>query len=528
MPATADIGLIGLAVMGQNLALNIADHGFNIAVFNRTTSTMEKWVAGVKKDEPSGSRVSGYKTMNEFVAAVKSPRKFIILVKAGPAVDAVTKELIDAGAQPQDIVIDAGNSLWTDTIRREKEYATKCKFFGSGVSGGEVGARFGPSLMPGGDPDSWKHLEPIWKAIAAKVDEKTGKPDETNIPGKPFTGGVPCTAYLGPNGAGHYVKMVHNGIEYIDMQLICEAYTLMQNLLNLKPDELSKIFAQWNEGDLDSYLIQITADILQQHDNEHKDGFLVDYVLDTAGQKGTGKWTSVNALDMGIPANAISEAVFARCLSALKEERVTASKLLVGPNSQQSTVNNQEIIAAVRDALYCSKICAYAQGFQLMREGQKEYKWKLDFATIAAIWRGGCIIRARFLQKITDAYKRNADLVNLLLDPYFNDQIKRAQSNWRKVVSLAAEHGIAAPAFMSALAYYDGYRSERLPANLLQAQRDYFGAHTYERTDKPRGQFFHTDWPIKGRPQIAIAQPEKRSAEKSMDKKDAATEASKK
>ena len=528
MAATADIGLIGLAVMGQNLALNIADHGFNIAVFNRTTATMEEWVAKVKKEEPAGDRVSGYKTMKDFVAAVKSPRKFIILVKAGPAIDAVTKELIDAGVQPEDIVIDAGNSLWTDTIRREKQYATQCKFFGSGVSGGELGARFGPSLMPGGDPDSWKHLEPIWKAIAAKVDEKTGRPIETNIPGKPVTGGVPCTAYIGPNGAGHYVKMVHNGIEYIDMQLISEAYTLLQNLLGLKPDELSKIFAQWNEGDLDSYLIQITADILQQHDTVHKDGFLVDYVLDAAGQKGTGKWTGVNALDLCIPANAIAEAVFARCISALKEERVKASMVLVGPNKQQSTNNNQEIIAAVRDALYCSKICAYAQGFQLMAEAQKEYHWQLDFATIAAIWRGGCIIRARFLQKITDAYKRDAKLVNLLLDPYFNEQIKKGQSNWRKIVSLAAQNGIAAPAFMSALSYYDGYRSERLPANLLQAQRDYFGAHTYERTDQPRGYFFHTDWPEKDRPQIAIAQPEKHGVEKQMDKKDSAKEAAKK
>jgi 6-phosphogluconate dehydrogenase len=519
MAATADIGLIGLAVMGQNLALNIADHGFNIAVFNRTTSTMEEWVAKVKKQEPSGNRVSGYKTMNEFVAAVKSPRKFIILVKAGPAIDAVTKELIDAGAAPQDIVIDAGNSLWTDTIRREKEYATKCKFFGSGVSGGEVGARFGPSLMPGGDPDSWKHLEPIWKAIAAKVDEKTGKPIETNIPGKPVTGGVPCTAYIGPNGAGHYVKMVHNGIEYIDMQLISEAYTLLQNLVGLKNDELSKIFAQWNEGDLDSYLIQITADILQQHDSVHKDDYLVDYVLDAAGQKGTGKWTGVNALDMGIPANSIAEAVFARCISALKEERVKASKTLVGPNKQQTTDNKQDLIAAVRDALYCSKICAYAQGFQLMREAQNEYKWKLDFATIAAIWRGGCIIRARFLQKITDAYKRDGNLINLLLDPYFSEQLKKSQANWRKIIALAAQNGIAAPAFMSALAYYDGYRSERLPANLLQAQRDYFGAHTYERTDQPRGYFFHTDWPEKDRPQILVNQPDKRAAEKPIDKK---------
>jgi 6-phosphogluconate dehydrogenase len=525
---TADIGLIGLAVMGQNLALNIADHGFNIAVYNRTTTTMEEWVAKVKKEEPSGNRVSGYKTMNEFVAAVKSPRKFIILVKAGKPVDAVVQELIDAGVQPNDIVIDAGNSLWTDTIRREKEYAAKCKFFGSGVSGGEVGARFGPSMMPGGDPDSWKHLKPIWEAVSAKVDAKTGRPLENYAPGKPVEGGVPCTAYIGPNGAGHYVKMVHNGIEYIDMQLICEAYTLMQNLLGMKADELGKVFAQWNEGDLDSYLIQITADILQQPDPKNKGGFLVDYILDTAGQKGTGKWTAVNALDMGIPANSIAEAVFARCISALKEERVEASKHLSGPSAEPHKGDRNELIAAVRDALYCSKICAYAQGFQLMREAQKEYNWKLDFATIAAIWRGGCIIRARFLQKITDAYTRDGNLVNLLLDPYFNDQVKRGQSNWRKVVTLAAQNGVAAPAFMSALAYYDGYRSARLPANLLQGQRDYFGAHTYERTDQPRGFFFHTDWPEPGRPELLITQPEKRAVEKPMDKKDSAKEAAKK
>jgi 6-phosphogluconate dehydrogenase len=503
--ATADIGLIGLAVMGQNLALNIADHGFPIAVYNRTTSTMDQWVGKVKKEEPSGNRVIGCKTTQELIQTIRTPRKFIILVKAGPPVDAVVKDLIANGIDKDDIVIDTGNSLWTDTIRREKEYAERCRFFGSGVSGGETGARFGPSLMPGGHPESWKHLEPIWKAIAAKVDEKTGKPIENYAPGRPVTGGVPCTAYIGPNGAGHYVKMVHNGIEYIDMQLICEAYTLMQNLLGMKPAELSRVFAQWNEGDLDSYLIQITADILQQRDPTHKDGFLVDYVLDTAGQKGTGKWTSTNALDMGIPANSIAEAVFARCLSALKEERVNASKVLAGPAPHPVTGDRQELINSVRDALYCSKICAYAQGFQLMREAQNEYKWKLNFAEIASIWRGGCIIRARFLQKITEAYQRNSDLVNLLLDPYFNEQIKKGQGNWRQIVTLAASNGIAAPAFMSALAYYDGYRSARLPANLLQGQRDYFGAHTYERTDAPRGKFFHTDWPEPGRPQFEVA-----------------------
>jgi 6-phosphogluconate dehydrogenase len=497
-PAIADIGLIGLDVMGRNLALNIADHGYTVAVFNRTVEKMRSLIA-----EERHPRIVGCETVAQLIAAIKPPRKFIILVKAGPAVDAVTQQLIDSGIDKPDIVIDAGNSQWTDTIRREKQYIHHCKFFGSGVSGGEVGARFGPSLMPGGDPDSWQHLRPIWEAIAAKVDARTGKPLENYAPGKPVVGGVPCTAYIGPNGAGHYVKMIHNGIEYIDMQLICESYWLLKSLTGASAGELGKVFAGWNEGDLDSYLIQITADILQQPDPAHRGEFLVDYILDTAGQKGTGKWTSVNALDMGIPANSIAEAVFARCLSALKDERVEASKHLGGPTpGRQPAASNAQLIASVRDALYCSKICAYAQGFQLMREAQREYNWKLDFATIASIWRGGCIIRARFLQKITDAYQRKPDLVNLLLDPYFNEQVARGQANWRQVVTLAAQSGISAPAFMSALAYYDGYRAARLPANLLQGQRDYFGAHTYERTDQPRGKFFHTDWPERGRPQI--------------------------
>jgi 6-phosphogluconate dehydrogenase len=501
--AVADVGLIGLAVMGQNLVLNMADHGFKVAVYNRTTATMNEWIEKIGKEEPAAGNVRGFAELKDFVAAIRTPRKILILVKAGSAVDGVVKQLIEADIDRDDIVVDCGNSLWTDTIRREKEYADECKFFGSGVSGGELGARFGPSMMPGGDPDSWKHLKPIWEAVAAKVDAQTGQPIETYAPGKPVKTGVPCTAYLGPNGAGHYVKMIHNGIEYIDMQLICEAYWLMRNLLGMNAGEIGKVFATWNAGDLDSYLIQITADILQQPDPMQKGGFLVDYILDTAGQKGTGKWTSVNALDMGIPANAIAEAVFARCLSALKDERVEASKHLAGPTFQ-FTGEKQQFIQAIRDALYCSKICAYAQGFQLMREAQKEYKWKLNFAEIASIWRGGCIIRARFLQKITDAYARNPGLVNLLLDPYFNEQIRQGQGNWRNTVCQAAQAGIAAPAFMSALAYYDGYRSERLPANLLQGQRDYFGAHTYERTDQPRGQCFHTDWPEPGRPQIAI------------------------
>jgi len=486
MPATADIGLIGLAVMGENLALNIADHGFKVAVYNRTTEIMKKFIA---RENPPGGLV-GCETLQEFVAAIKKPRKIIILVKAGAAVDKVVQQLFEAGVEPADIVVDCGNSLWTDTIRREKEYAAKCKFFGSGVSGGELGARFGPSMMPGGDPDSWQHLKPIWDAVAAKVDAN-GKPLENYAAGKPVNTGTPCTAYIGPNGAGHYVKMIHNGIEYIDMQLIGEAYSLMSNLLHMKAPEIGKVFEQWNSGDLDSYLIQITADILQQPDPTHKDSYLVDYILDTAGQKGTGKWTSTNALDMGVPANSIAEAVFARCMSALKDERVEASKHLKGPSPSYAG-NRDELITAIRDALYCSKICAYAQGFQLMREAQNEYKWTLNFAEIASIWRGGCIIRARFLQKITDAYTRNTNLVNLMLDPYFNEQIQQGQNNWRKIVGLSAANGISAPAFMSALAYYDGYRSARLPANLLQAQRDYFGAHTYERLDKPG--WFHTEW----------------------------------
>jgi 6-phosphogluconate dehydrogenase len=357
--------------------------------------------------------------------------------------------------------------------------------------------------MPGGDAEAWKLLEPIWTAIAAKVNAETGKPIETAKPGHPVIGGFPCSAYIGENGAGHYVKMIHNGIEYIDMQLIGEAYFLLRNLLDVSAEELSQIFARWNEGDLDSYLIEITADILKQRDPDHPEAFLVDFVLDSAQQKGTGKWTSINALDMGIPANSIAEAVFARCLSALKSEREAASRQLTGPVYRYDGDKN-ELIQNVHDALYCSKICAYAQGFQLMRAAEVEYGWKLDFASIASIWRGGCIIRARFLQKITDAYARDSQLVNLLLDPYFKEQIQNNQLRWRTVVALAAHAGVAVPAFMSALVYYDGYRSAKLPANLLQAQRDYFGAHTYERIDQPRGVSFHLDWSKPDRPQVKI------------------------
>lgn len=498
--ASADVGLIGLAVMGQNLALNMADHGFKVAVYNRTHLVMEQFVTN-HPATPGG--LVACATLTDLVGALRKPRKVIILVKAGPAVDRVISQLLESGIEYDDLVVDCGNSLWTDTIRREREYSGRCLFFGSGVSGGELGARFGPSLMPGGQAAAWKHLEPIWNSIAAKVDETSGRPMETAEPGKPVEGGVPCTSYIGENGAGHYVKMIHNGIEYVDMQLISEAYFLLKKLLRLRSDELATIFGEWNQGSLDSYLIQITAEILRQPDPTDPSGFLVDRILDTAQQKGTGKWTSGNALEMGIPANSIAEAVFARYLSALKNERVEASRQLSGPTFSFQG-NSRELIAAVRDALYCSKICAYAQGFQLMRQAQIEYCWKLDFASIARIWRGGCIIRARFLQKITEAYTRAPELVNLMLDPYFNGQIQKGQSNWRRVVSLSSQSGLAAPAFMSALAYYDGYRSEFLPANLLQGQRDYFGAHTYERIDQSRGVRFHLDWPHPKRPQIPI------------------------
>jgi len=495
--ATSEIGLVGLAVMGQNLALNIADHGFKISVFNRTTSKTDAFVAE-NPDTPGG--LFGAQSLEDFVGSLKRPRKIIILVQAGKATDSVINSLLPL-LDPDDIIVDGGNALWTDTIRREKELNEKgFRFIGSGVSGGEEGARFGPSLMPGGKESAWNELKPIWEAISAKVDEKTGKPLEGATPGNPIEGGVPCTTYIGENGAGHYVKMVHNGIEYGDMQMICEGYALMENLLGMKPKEMSTVFGEWDKGVLDSFLIEITTDILQQDDPETGKPF-VDIVLDTAGQKGTGKWTSINALDMGIAAPCIAEAVFARCLSAVKEERVAAAEI-INPVFDAFDGDREEFTQAIHDALYCAKICSYAQGFQLMREAQKEYGWKLNFGEISMIWRGGCIIRAGFLQKIFEAYQRDPEIANLLLDPHFKAEIDRCQKNWRKVVAAAAVHGVPVPTFSSALSYYDSYRSARLPANLLQGQRDFFGAHTYERTDKPRGEFFHIDWPEPGRPQI--------------------------
>jgi 6-phosphogluconate dehydrogenase len=495
----AHIGIIGLAVMGRNLALNFADHGFRVAAYNRTTSVTDQFVAA-HRDTPGG--LVGCRTLDELVRALERPRKIAVLVKSGPPVDAVIRGLLESDLEPGDIVVDCGNSLFTDTIRREREYAGRLTFFGSGVSGGEVGARFGPSLMPGGDREAWRqHLRPLWEAIAAKVDPKTGEPLEDYAPGRPVTGGEPCAAYIGPDGAGHFVKMVHNGIEYIDMQLIAEAHHMLSAVGGLGLEEQSRVFAEWNRGELRSYLVEITADILRQRDPTNRRRFFVDVVLDAAEQKGTGRWTAQEALELGVPANAIAEAVFARSLSALKDERVAAGKALRGPKRGPRPARAQ-LVTRLREALYCAKICAYAQGFQLMRAAQTGHGWQIDFGRLAAIWRGGCIIRARFLQKITDAYRRDPDLVNLMLDPFFRKALHAGQDAWRQVVALAARQGIPTPAFASALAYYDGYRAARLPASLIQAQRDYFGAHTYERVDVPRGKTFHLDWPAPGRPQL--------------------------
>ncbi len=496
--STSEIGLIGLAVMGQNLALNIADHGYKVSVYNRTFSKTESFL----NSNSYSKNLAGFEELEVFVSSLKRPRKIIIMVQAGHATDAVIDSLIPL-LDEEDIIIDGGNAKWTDTIRREANLrGKKLSFVGSGVSGGEEGARYGPSLMAGGTRYAWDQIKDVWMAISAKVDPQSGKPMEGGSPGKPIEGGVPCAAYIGENGAGHYVKMVHNGIEYGDMQMICEAYHLMSVVLKMPANEIGATFANWNEGELDSFLMHISADALQQKDPSG-DGFLVDSVLDTAGQKGTGKWTSVNALDMGIPAPTVAEAVFARCMSAVKEERCHASNILNGPPKQEIPSDKIELLEAIRGALYCSKICSYAQGFQLMQAAALEYGWELNFGEIAQIWRGGCIIRAAFLQKITEAYEQNSKLANLLLDDYFRNSIDQYQVNWRKVVSIASLHGIPIPTFSSALSYYDAYRAERLPQNLLQVQRDYFGAHTYERIDQPRGNFYHLDWPHPDRPETA-------------------------
>ena len=475
MEPNADIGLIGLAVMGQNLVLNMDDHGFTVAVYNRTTSKVTDFI----ENEAAGTKVIGTTSLEELIGNLKSPRRVMLMVKAGKPVDLTIESLLPL-LEPGDIIIDGGNSNYEDTIRRTKEVEAKGLYFiGTGVSGGEEGARFGPSIMPGGSPEAWPHVKDILQAIAAKVED-----------------GTPCCDWVGRDGAGHFVKMVHNGIEYGDMQLIAEAYHMMKVVLGMSPDEISEVFKKWDTGKLDSYLTEITGDILA-YKNEAGE-VLVEKILDAAGQKGTGRWTAINALNLGIPLTLIAEAVLARSLSALKEERVAASKILQGPETMAFSGDKQKFIDDLEKALYASKIVSYAQGYMLMRDAAEQYGWELDYGGIALMWREGCIIRSAFLGEIEQAYRKDPKLANLLLDDYFRSEVDNAQGGWRRVVAEAVMHGIPVPAMSSALSFFDGYRHERLPANMIQAQRDYFGAHTYERVDKPRGEFFHTDWTGEG------------------------------
>jgi 6-phosphogluconate dehydrogenase len=474
MEPKADIAVIGLAVMGQNLILNMNDHGFTVVAYNRTVDKVDAFLA----NEAKGTKVIGARSIEEMVGLLKRPRRIMMMVKAGKPVDDFIEQVLphlEAG----DILIDGGNSLFMDSERRTKYLAEKgLLYIGTGVSGGEEGARKGPSIMPGGSPAAWPHVKDIFQGISAKVE-----------------GNVPCCDWVGDGGAGHYVKMVHNGIEYGDMQLICEAYQLMRDGLGMTADEMHQVFAEWQEGELNSYLIEITRDILAKKDEDGAP--LVDKILDTAGQKGTGKWTVINSAELGIPITLMAEAVYSRCVSSMKDERVKAAKKLKGPRPAISKAR-AEVIPMIREALYCSKIISYAQGYMLMRAAAAEYKWRLNNGGIALMWRGGCIIRSVFLGKIKEAFDKNPKLTNLLLDDYFRGEIKQRQKGWRAVVALAAKKGIPVPAFSTALAFFDGYRTANLPANLLQAQRDYFGAHTYERVDKPRGEFFHTNWTGRG------------------------------
>jgi 6-phosphogluconate dehydrogenase len=471
---SCDIGLIGLAVMGQNLVLNMNDHGYRVAVFNRTVSKVDEFI----HNEAAGTQVVGAHSIEEFVGFLKRPRRIMLMVKAGDTVDQMIEGLLphlDKG----DIVIDGGNSHYPDTNRRASDLAEKgILFIGAGVSGGEEGARFGPSIMPGGNPAAWPHVKEIFQSIAAKVED-----------------GSPCCDWVGENGAGHYVKMIHNGIEYGDMQLICEAYHLLSAGLGLSAEDLHEVFAEWNKGELDSYLIEITSEIFTKKDEDGAP--MVDKILDAAGQKGTGKWTGVNSLELGVPVTLIGEAVYARCLSAMKDERVAASEILTGPKLPAAQ-DRQQFIEDARRALYCSKVVSYAQGYMLMREAAKEQGWDLNYGGIALMWRGGCIIRSRFLGKIKEAFDKNPQLTNLLLDDFFSRTLNEYQASWRRAIIKAIEYGVPTPAFSTALSFFDGYRAERLPANLLQAQRDFFGAHTYERVDRPRGEFFHTNWTGRG------------------------------
>ncbi|MDZ7754431.1 MAG: decarboxylating NADP(+)-dependent phosphogluconate dehydrogenase [Gammaproteobacteria bacterium] len=471
--AQADIGLIGLAVMGQNLVLNMADHGYTVAVYNRTTSKVDEFMEGPAE----GKSIIGCHSPEELVAALAPPRKVMLMVKAGEVVDRFI-DMVAPLLEPGDVIIDGGNSHYPDSTRRTAALREKgLRFIGTGISGGEEGARHGPSIMPGGDPEAWPLVREIFQSISAHVD------------------GEPCCQWVGPDGAGHFVKMVHNGIEYGDMQLISEAYSLMEHALGLDHDTMAGVFEEWNRGVLDSYLIEITADILAKREEDGAP--LVTRILDTAGQKGTGKWTAISALDLGVPLTLIGEAVFARVLSSLKDERVRAAAILGAP-ARPAAVAKEDYLDALRDALYASKIISYAQGFMLMREAAREQGWDLNYGGVALMWRGGCIIRSKFLGDIKAAYEKNHDLDNLVLDDFFAEALKGAEAGWRRAVALAVEHAVPTPAFAAALAYFDGYRSERLPANLLQAQRDYFGAHTYERVDGERGTFFHTDWTGRG------------------------------
>jgi len=474
MEKLADIGLVGLAVMGENLVLNMESKGFTVAVYNRTTEKVDKFVNG----RGSEKNIIGTHSVEELVNSLKRPRKVMLMVKAGKPVDAFIDQVIPY-LEPGDIIIDGGNSHFPDTNRRTEYVESKgLLYIGTGVSGGEEGALLGPSIMPGGSPAAWEHVKPIFQSVAAKVED-----------------GTPCCDWVGENGAGHFVKMVHNGIEYGDMQLISEAYHIMKVLLNMNHDEMHEVFKEWNEGELDSYLIEITRDILAYRDENGEP--MVEKILDKAGQKGTGKWTGIAALDLGIPLTLIGEAVFARCLSAIKDERVEASKLLSGPTAGFEG-DRKAFIEDLRKALYASKIVSYAQGYTLMRAAAEEFGWNLNYGGIALMWRGGCIIRSVFLGKIKDAFDKNPGLTNLLLDPFFKEKITASQEAWRRVVATSVANGIPVPALSTALAYFDGYRTEQLPANMLQAQRDYFGAHMYERVDKPRGEFYHTNWTGRG------------------------------
>ncbi len=470
----ADIGLMGLAVMGENLILNMESKGFTVAVFNRTLSKVDHFINGRAK----GKNIIGAHSVEEFIGSLKKPRKVMCMVKAGKAVDDFI-ELVLPHLEKGDLIIDGGNSHFPDSIRRTKYLEEKgLLFIGAGVSGGEEGALKGPSIMPGGSPGAWQIVKPIFQAIAAKVEN-----------------GTPCCDWVGENGAGHFVKMVHNGIEYGDMQLISESYLIMKSLLGMNADEMQEVFKEWNKGELDSYLIEITADILAHKDEDGKP--LVDKILDTAGQKGTGKWTGIASLELGVPLTLIGEAVYGRCLSAMKNDRVEASKILSGPKPKFEG-DKKAFIEDIRKALFASKIISYTQGYVLMKAAADEYKWNLNNGGIALMWRGGCIIRSAFLSKIKEAFDKNPSLPNLLLDPFFKEKVESSQEAWRRVVAASVMNGIWIPAMSTALNYYDGFRTERLPANLLQAQRDYFGAHQYERVDKPRGEFFHTNWTGKG------------------------------